>query len=148
MKALYSGTSAPMTFKLHRLMVPIGSTTHTEFGITKSKVKVTGLYFNFLYEGPLLGNYCTHDLELYRLMKSPQGHLSTVVTCLVKLCPLFGLRNLGFKFCMQVDVFSIKTEMASKLYTNVWGGLCKPSPITLFGIFRIIPPFLDIKNSN
>ena len=63
MKALYSRTTAPMTFKLHRLMVLIGSTTHTDFEVTRSKVKVTGPYFNFLHEGSLLGNYCTHDLQ-------------------------------------------------------------------------------------
>ena len=62
MKALYSETTAPMTFKLHRLMLLIGSTTHADFGITKSKVKVKGLYFNFLHEGPLLANFYTHDL--------------------------------------------------------------------------------------
>ena len=63
MKALYSGTTAPMTFKLHRLMVLIGSTKHTDFGVTRSNVKVTGPYVNLLHEGPLLGNYCTHDLQ-------------------------------------------------------------------------------------
>ena len=73
MKALYLGTTALMTFKLHRLMVLIVSTTHTDFRVTRSKVKITGLYFNFLQEGSLFRNYCTHDLETLQADGVPTG---------------------------------------------------------------------------
>ena len=62
-----------MTFKLHRLMVLVVSTTHTDFGVTRSKVKVIGPYFNSLHEGSLLGNHCTHDLETLQADGVPMG---------------------------------------------------------------------------
>ena len=49
MNAVYSGTTTPMTFKLHKLVILIGSTFHTDFGVTRLKVKVTGPYVNFLH---------------------------------------------------------------------------------------------------
>jgi len=63
MKALYLRTTAPRTFKLHLLIGLIEYTTTTDFGVTRSKVKVTGANVNFLHEGTLLVNHFTQDLQ-------------------------------------------------------------------------------------
>ena len=68
MKALYSGTTAPMTFKLHRLMVLIGSTFRADFGVTRSKVKVIRPYLTFYMKAFYSGTTAPMTFKLHRPM--------------------------------------------------------------------------------
>ena len=111
---LYSETTAPMTFKLHKLMVLIGATTHTDFGVTRSRsLGPTLTFYMKAFTRELLHPWPWNFTGWW----SPHGGICPV---LFKLCLLFGLRKFTLKFCMQVDISSLTTDIASELYTNIW----------------------------
>ena len=66
MKALYLGATAPMTFKLRRLMVLIGSTTHIDVKVTRSRSQGPTLtyYMKAIYSGTT----APMTFKLHRLM--------------------------------------------------------------------------------
>ena len=104
-----------MTFKLNRLMVQ-----YKNYSLSPRHILTLGsLGQRSRSQGPTLTFYMkAHDLETLQSDGVPTG--AFVHSCHNHVLLNYGLRKLEIKFCMQVDIFSIKTEMAYKLYTNVW----------------------------